>query len=60
MSLIIVIGLKTPIEVWIDHKSSYSSLKCFRCAFHARVKEDKLSGKAIKCIFFEYLDGVKG
>ncbi|KAK9054827.1 hypothetical protein SSX86_025906 [Deinandra increscens subsp. villosa] len=55
------INLKTPMEIWSGHKGDYKDLKVFGTLAYAHIKEDKLSARAVKCIFLGYPSGgVKG
>ncbi|GAU10233.1 hypothetical protein TSUD_417410 [Trifolium subterraneum] len=54
------IDLKTPMEVWSDKPTDYSNLKIFGALAFARVKQDKLDARVVKCVFIGYPNGVKG
>jgi len=48
------------MEVWSGRPADYSNLKVFGALAFARVKQDKLDARAVKCIFIGYPEGVKG
>jgi hypothetical protein len=53
----------TPHEVWFGKNPSFSHLIVFGYDAFAHVpkeKRNKLNNKAIKCIFLNYKDGMKG
>jgi hypothetical protein len=53
----------TPHEVWLGKKPSLSHLKVFGYDTFVHVPEEKrnkLDNKAIKCIFINYKEGMKG
>jgi len=54
------IDLKTPMQMWSDHKTDYTKLKVFGCTTYVHIKQGKLEPRALKCIFIGYPDGVKG
>lgn len=56
----VVIGLKTPQNVWYGKPFDYTDLKIFGCPAYALLNEGKLDLKAKKCIFLGYASGVKG
>jgi hypothetical protein len=54
---------KIPIEAWPSHKPSLRHFRFFGCDEYAHVskeKRTKLENKAMKCIFIDYIYGVKG
>ena len=54
---------KTPNEVWIGKKPSFSYLREFGCDAYIHVPKDKitkLDSKYERCIFICYEDGLKG
>ena len=54
------IDLKTPMEVWSGRPANYSNLKVLGALAFAHVRQDKLDGRVVKCIFIGYPEGVKG
>jgi ATP-binding cassette subfamily B (MDR/TAP) protein 1 len=54
-SLLIVLELKTPYEVWYGSPVDYSSMKVFGCLVYAHVKEDKLRVRERKYIFLSHI-----
>lgn len=54
------IELKSPMELWTYHKIDYNNHKCFGCATYSHIKEDKMSKRALKCVFLGCHEGVKG
>jgi len=54
------IYFKAAMEVWSGKPADYSSLKVFGALAYARIKQDKLEGRAVKCLFIGYPKGVKG
>ena len=55
----LVIGFKTPNEVWSRTLAKYDGLKIFGCPAYAHVNNGKLEPRAKKCIFLGYPKGVK-
>jgi hypothetical protein len=62
MSPLSVLVDTNPHEIWLGNKTSVSHLKVFYCdAFvHVPKGKRKLDKKAVKCIFIEYKEGMKG
>jgi len=59
----LVLGDKTPQEVWTGKEPSLTHLKVFGCDAYVHVPKEnrsKLDKKAEKCIFIGYKDGLKG
>jgi hypothetical protein len=54
------IDCKTPYEVWFGTSADYSIIKTFGCPAYCHVNEGKLEPRSKKCIFFGYIDRVKG
>ncbi|GAA0153968.1 hypothetical protein LIER_12079 [Lithospermum erythrorhizon] len=57
------IELKTPIEMWNGKKADYSNLHIFGSHLYAMYNDQertKLDPKSKKCIYLEYVGGVKG
>lgn len=54
------INFKTPMGLWSRKLADYSGMKIFACPAYARIKKRKLEPRALKCVFFGYLDGAKG
>jgi transposase InsO family protein len=50
---------KTPMEVWSGSPSDYSQLKVFGCTAYAHVNNGKLEPRAVKCIFWDIVQGSK-
>lgn len=46
-------------EIWTCKAPNLSHLKLFGCCAYAHTRQDKLQPRAKKCIFLEYLEGVK-
>lgn len=46
--------------LWSRKLADYSGMKIFACPAYARIKKRKLEPRALKCVFFGYLDGAKG
>nr|GEX19726.1 retrovirus-related Pol polyprotein from transposon TNT 1-94 [Tanacetum cinerariifolium] len=56
----IAIEKKTPMEMWSGHPSDYEMLRTFGCVAYSHVQQCKLEPRAVKCVFLEYPEGVKG
>ena len=56
----IAIKLKTPIEVWSDIPTDYSTLKIFDYPIYTYVSDSKLGKKIQKYIFLSFQSEVKG
>lgn len=54
------ITFKTPQEMWTGRPADYSSLRIFGIIAYAHLKQDKLSPRALRCVFIGYPEGVKG
>ncbi|KAL2505571.1 Reverse transcriptase Ty1/copia-type domain-containing protein [Abeliophyllum distichum] len=50
---------KTPKQQWPRKFPDYSHLRTFGCAAYSHQSIGKLEARAQKCVFLEYLDGVK-
>jgi hypothetical protein len=50
---------KTLMEVWSGSPSDYSQLKVFGCTAYAHVNNGKLEPRAVKCIFWDIVQGSK-
>lgn len=55
----IVIGFKTPEEIWSSKPSSYKHLRIFGCFAYVHVRQGKLDARAVKGVFVGYPEGVK-
>lgn len=51
--------MKTPTELWSGTPANYAHLRIFVCLSYARVKQDKLEPRTLRCIFIGYPEGVK-
>lgn len=54
------IGFKTPEEIWSGRPAKYENLSIFRCSTYVHINQSKLDVRALKGVFVEYPDGVKG
>ncbi|KAH9651076.1 hypothetical protein KPL70_026612 [Citrus sinensis] len=57
------IELKTPMEMWTEKPIDYSHIHAFGCPVYVMYNAQeraKLDPKFRRCIFLEYVDGVKG
>jgi hypothetical protein len=53
------IECKTQEEVWSGKPPQYDHLRVFGCPAYARIRQNKLQPRALKCVFLGYGDGVK-
>ena len=54
------LNMKTPKEVWSGHPPTNDRLRVFGCVAYARIRQDKLEPRALKCMFIGYPEAVKG
>lgn len=54
------VGFKTPVELWSGTPADYRNLRVFGCLAFAHFRQDKLDARALKCIFIDYPEVVKG
>lgn len=54
------INFKSPQELWLGTPFSYEHLRIFGCVEYAPINEGKLEPRALKYIFLDYPEGVKG
>jgi hypothetical protein len=59
MSPCIPLYKKNLIEVWSGSTADYSQVRVFGCTAYARVNNENLEPRAVKCVFLGYSSGVK-
>ena len=59
-SLNTALKLKTAEKMWSGSPMDYSNISIFGCPAYAYVNYGKLEPRAKKCVFLEYMNGVKG
>lgn len=52
--------VKTLEEIWTSVPANYKHLKIFKFPAYVCVKHEKFIAKALKQVFVDYLNGVKG
>lgn len=53
------LGMKTPEEILSGHPPNLDRLRVFGCLAYAHIRQDKVKHKALRCMFFGYLEGIK-
>ena len=54
------VDFKTLVKIWSGKPADYSNLRIFGNTGFVHVNEEKLQLRAIRCIFLDYPDSVKG